>query len=335
MKKSQYLKQLFVDLIIKVDEILRFSSQTADSNAAIYKDLFRIKCFYFLFTYDRKGLERIRTLRQINKATFLEEKQKLLSLRPRSGCENWTANDGKCELKSYKSYTWKMKLPAENCIFFNTDKKKMAFPNPLKVKYEEAVQTAQNATTRQTPAVPKQIKDQIKAAMALSKELNINYENVRAIGTDKSILKEFKKSYEEALQNINRMTPAQCYEAYAGLKPTSGRSARKQILEKLGIRFFGADVKRLNLSELEVQLCQKVDEYHQKSVEEAIAIGINLSHDVRESMYNRMISTSREEKKKILSELGVDIQAIELNKYSLSPIKHALAASIGIDLEKN
>ena len=130
------------------------------------------------------------------------------------------------------------------------------------------------------------------------------------------------------------MSVAEQYRLYTGLKPTHDRSARKDTIISLGIKFFEADVKRLNLCELETVLGKTVENYKQESVQTAIANGIARSHDERESLYNRMISTSREEKRKILTELGVDINAIELNRYSLSPIKHAIAATLGIDMEK-
>lgn len=334
MDKNQYLKQVFVDLVVKVDEILRFGNWTADNDSAIYKDLFRIRSFYYLFTFDRRGRERMRTLRQISKKEFFEEKQKLLRQRPRPGCENWKTNTGNSELKSYQNYNWKKKLPAENCTFFKGDRGNRDEQNPLLAVYNKAIKDAPLATTRQTPAVPQNFKEQINTALNLSRELGIAYENIRAIGSDKRVLLEFKESYEKALQNVSAMSPAERYTIYINLKPTNGRSARKKALEDLGIRFFGADVKRLNLSDLEALLSKLVEEYQKQSVKTAIATGIELPHNQREEMYNRMISTSREEKKRVLTELGVDIHAIELNKYSLSPIKHALAASIGIDLEK-
>jgi len=334
MNKNQYLKQVFVDLVIKVDEILRFGNWTANNDSAIYKDLFRIKSFYYLFTFDRRGAERMRTLRQISKKEFFEEKKKLLYQRPRPGCENWKTDAGKFELKSYLGYNWKKNLPAENCTFFRGDKGNRDEQNPLLAVYNKAVKEAPLSPTRQTPAVPQNFKEQINTAMSLSRELGIAYENIRAIGFDRATLIKFKQSYEKAMQDVRTMSPAQRYAIYINLKPTNGRSARKKAVEDLGIHYFGADVRRLNLAELEALLNKLVEEYQRQSVKTAIAIGIELDHNQREQMYNRMISTSREEKKRILTDLGVDIHAIELNKYSLSPIKHALAASIGIDLEK-
>lgn len=332
MEKKQYLKQVFIDLVVKVDEIFRFGSWNTDGTSSVYKDLFRIKSFYFLFTYDRDGQERVRTLRQISKNDFFAEKQKLLSARPRIGCENWQDGVSAFELKRYQNYTWKKTLPADNCSFFKGIGQK---ENRLLSLYNQAVEAAAQSPKRQTPAVSKQHKENIKSALILSKALGVSYENVRAIGANSAILKEFKLSYEQAMCKVASLSPAERYEIYVSLKPSGGRHARKQAIADLGIHIFGADVKRLNLSELESLLSGLVQEYHRQSVKTAIANGIELPHDQREQIYNRMVSTTREEKRKVLTELGVDVKAIELNKYSLSPIKHAIAASIGIDMEEN
>ena len=139
---------------------------------------------------------------------------------------------------------------------------------------------------------------------------------------------------QSVLDDVKKMTVAEQYRLYISLKPTGNRSVRKETLCSLGLKFFDADVKRLNLYQLEELLNNTVQTYQKESVQEAIANGIAQPHNKREELYNRMISTSREEKRKILKELGVDINAIELNRYSLSPIKHALAATLGIELEK-
>ena len=261
----------------------------------------------------------------------MEEKQRLLALRPRLGCENWKDSDNNYELKCYCNYSWKKVLPADNCTFIQDSRENI---NPLRLRYLQAVEDAKFADRPTSAAVTKASKQQIQQAAKLAKELGIDFKNVCAIGLDKAKLLAFKKSYEQAIANVKKMSVAEQYRLYSGLRPTHDRTTRKDTILSLGITFFEADVKRLNLCELEAVLGKTVEDYKQQSVQTAIAKGVALPHDERESLYNRMISTSRTEKRQLLTELGVDINAIELNRYSLSPIKHAIAATLGIDMEK-
>lgn len=322
---------LFVEIFIKVDEILKFACEGKKGTSSSRCELFRIENFYFIFSFAREGEQRSRTLRQIRKKEFMEEKQRLLALRPRLGCENWKDAENNYELKCYSNYSWKKVLPADKCTFIEDSRENI---NPVRLRYLQALEDAQFADKPINAAVSKTSKKTIQQAAKLSEELGIDFKNVCALGLDKAKLQAFKQSYEQAIASVKKMSVAEQYRLYTGLKPTHDRSARKDTIISLGIKFFEADVKRLNLCELETVLGKTVENYKQESVQTAIANGIARSHDERESLYNRMISTSREEKRKILTELGVDINAIELNRYSLSPIKHAIAATLGIDMEK-
>lgn len=330
-KSNKQHEPLFVEIFIKVGEILKFACEGKKGTSTSRCELFRIESFYFLFTFQREGEERTRRLRQIRKKEFMEEKQRLLALRPRLGCENWKDSDNNYELKCYCNYSWKKVLPADNCTFIQDSRENI---NPLRLRYLQAVEDAKFADRPTSAAVTKASKQQIQQAAKLAKELGIDFKNVCAIGLDKAKLLAFKKSYEQAIANVKKMSVAEQYRLYSGLRPTHDRTTRKDTILSLGITFFEADVKRLNLCELEAVLGKTVEDYKQQSVQTAIAKGVALPHDERESLYNRMISTSRTEKRQLLTELGVDINAIELNRYSLSPIKHAIAATLGIDMEK-
>jgi hypothetical protein len=334
MKQDKKTMQRFVELSAKVNEILRFGCWAADGKSATYKDLFRIQSYYFLFTFERKDEQRLRTLRQLKKSDFYAEKKKMLATKPRIGCENWSQDNKNYELKGYRNYTWKKVLPAENCTFMEPYWQKET-KNPLKKRLLEALDELKDSPKPTTAAIGADFKQQIEQSAVLSKKMNIAYENVRAIGFDTGILQQFKESYEQALSKVEIMSPADRLYFHVALKPTHGRATRKKAVEELGIKFFGADVKRLNLSKLEELLAEYVEAYKEQSIKDAIAIAIAKEHDEREKLYNRMFSLSRTEKREILSELGVDINAIELNRYSLSPIKRALEASLGIGFEKN
>jgi len=319
-------------LTIQVDDILRAGFWAKGDKQASYKDLFKIEKTCFLYEFERNGSVNTSSLRQIPFKEYLSKRESLLATRPRRGCENWQTNEGNHELKHYNHYMWKKRIAAHNCSFFKEDANK---PNPLLKCYQEALKSAKNGPTKEELKEHKEKKAKIHQAFALKDELQIAYENVVAIGLDKPSLLEFKKSYEAAIASVKDMSPAELYQTYVELRPDKSRTLRKKVIEKLGIQFFGADVYRLNLSELEKLLHQRIQKYQKESVQTAINTAINMPHDEREQLYESMQSLSRTQKREILTKLGVDINAIGLNQYSMVPIKSAIAASLGIELERN
>ena len=64
---------LFVEIFIKVGEILKFACEGKKGMSSSRCELFRIENFYFLFTFKKEGVQRTRTLRQIRKKEFMEK----------------------------------------------------------------------------------------------------------------------------------------------------------------------------------------------------------------------------------------------------------------------
>ena len=319
-------------LTIQVDDILRYGFWAKGDKQASYKDLFRIEKTCFLYEFERNGPTNTSSLRQISYKEYWGKRESMLAARPRRGCENWQTEAGNYELKHYNHYMWKKKVFAQNCTFFKEDATK---PNPLLKCYQQALKKAKDGPSKEDLKAQKEKKEKIRKAFALKDELHIAYENIVAIGLNREQLLQFKKSYEEAMASVKNMSPAEQYQTYIELRPDKSRALRKNAIEKLNIKFFGADVYRLNLSELEKLLHQYVQKYQKESVQIAIKTAINMPHDERETVYNSMLSLSRTEKRAILTKLGVNINAIGLNQYSMVPIKSAIAASLGIELEKN
>jgi len=328
MKKND-LKVIY--LTIQVDDILRYGFWATGDKQACYKDLFKLNRFCFLYEFERNGSTNTSSLRQISYTEYKTRRESMLAERPRRGCENWQTKEGNYELKHYNHYMWKKKIGAQNCSFFSNA---AAQNNPMLACYQKALENAKDGMTKEELKAQKEKKAKIRQAFELKNKLNIAYENIVAIGLDESALKEFKKSYEAAIASVEHMTPAEQYQAYIELRPDKSRALRKQAIERLKINYFGADVYRLNLSELEKLLHKYVQKYQEESLKTASKNAVNLPHDERERLYNKLQTLSRTEKREILTMLGVDINAIGLNQYSVVPIKRNLAASLGIELEK-
>lgn len=90
----------------------------------------------------------------------------------------------------------------------------------------------------------------------------------------------------------------------------------------------------LNLRELEEPMQKKLDNYIKNSVQIAVRHAALLDYDARKEMYNNITSTSRDRRRKALSELGIEVQVIDINRYPFTDLKRTLAATLGLEFEK-
>lgn len=316
-------EQRNLEFFIKVNEILRFGCWSLDNTQSTHTELFSTGSHYFLFTFKREGDIRYRRLRELKRGDYSAEITKIVRLRPHKNCENWTDKSNRYELKRFRNYNWKKIIPADCCEFITPD------------GFQDLYNKGSLETSTLSVALKEEKKQQIQKAMKLASELGIAYENVCAIGTgDVAKLKAFKISYIRALELIKKFSSREVFAVYRNFKSHEKGDGQEQALEQLKIQIYGAKPYKMNFSELEKALFKRVEAYRKESMTTAIHIGTNKPYEERKQLYMRMNSLSREEKKKLLKELGVDTDAIDINTFSLTPIKVALAASVGINLEK-
>ncbi len=316
----------FICFKVKTDEVVRFQCRTTSNNNLADKDLISFNGFYFIYVFNRNEKTGTYSLRQIDKDEFIARKNEWLQYRPRKYSEEWTDGKNKFMVRNYYEATWRRDVPAADCIFFDSD-------SPLKDIYE-AVMADVSRQKEQNEAYNQEEKYQYaRKCGGLGKKLGINYVNVMRIGPEKGKLMKFKESYERAIREVKGMSLPQLRKMHTDLF-RSGRAHRKQAMEKLGIQYFAADVNLLVLKELEDAMQKRLDDYILESVKRATSHAINCDYQTRKQMYDDLMSSSRKQKKEILSELGVNVDAIDVNKYPLSEIKRALAATLGSELER-
>ncbi|MBP5698267.1 MAG: hypothetical protein J6W96_01905 [Alphaproteobacteria bacterium] len=325
-------EQLYIELAVLVDELLRFKSWTNDRTSTVQKDLFRIQNSYYLYTYENAHKARERRLCELSAQEFSREKQLLLRQKPLPSTRNWKKLGNVYELKHYYRYNWKKVLPAENCCFRTAGRKQQKHPPMLWVAYLEAIEKSKKEGPKTASVGPKN-KQLINQAMDLSRKLGISFENVRSIGPDKEKLQVFQQTYTSAVRALDFLPPADIYELVSCLKNQNAKKGREKLLTILGVSYFEADVRQLNLCELETKLSEKLLSYQEQSIQQAIRKSIGLKFEEREALYHQFKNPfNKEEKKQLLARLGVDIKAIDIKHYPTMPLKVALAASIGVDI---
>lgn len=215
--------------------------------------------------------------------------------------------------------------PAD-CIFLSED-------NPLK-EIHDAVVSEASVRKAQTEAYDREEKyEYARKCGGLGRKLGIAYVNVMRLGPEKGKLMKFKESYERAIAKAKNMKLSELRGFYADLF-RRGRASRKQAMDTLGIQYFEADVNLLVLTELEQAMSERLDAYVAESVKQAKNNAANADYPTRQRMYDDLMGSSRRQKKDVLTELGVNVDAIDLNKYPLSEIKRALAATLGCEMER-
>ena len=118
-------------------------------------------------------------------------------------------------------------------------------------------------------------------------------------------------------------------------KPIGGREARRQILEMLGVKYFDADVTLMVFPKWKQELAMRLEEYIQSSTKLARHNAVNQDYETRKQMYEDLTSNRRSNIRAALQLLGVDVAAININKYPLSNIRRALAATtLGLETER-
>ena len=319
-------EKLFISFTIKIDETVRFSCRTIGNSNIADKEIFRVGGYYFFYVFNRTERLNTYSLREISKEEFYDRKREFMNFRPNSRTLEWVDNSNNTfSVKNYYNGYWKRNVPAQDCIFITEN-------NPLK-EIHDAVISEAAVRKAQSDAYDKEEKyDYARKCGGLGRKLGIAYVNVLRIGPEKGKLMKFKESYERAIKKAESMPLAKARELFTNLR--KGRAFRKEVLDTLQVEYHDVDVNILALDELETTLSNRLNAYIEESLRTAKN---NLSHAdyaTRQQMYDNLINGGRRQKKEVLTQLGVDVAAIDFNKYPLSEIKRALAAPIGLETER-
>lgn len=327
MKNKKKPEPVTVPFNIKVDELLKFKSQVSNNEAVACRDIFRSGKYYFLFTYNRSGSVRTNTLREITSDEYYAKKAEFLSFRPEKGRFNWSDGKNNYELKNFSNNTWYKDVRADDCIFLTET-------NPLKIQYDKVTSEASARRRKDEEDELEKKRLYAKTCGILSKKMGIAYQNVARIGPDAEKLRQFQESYQRALVAVRQMSLTQQHQIFNCLRKTNNREEKRSAIEALQIQCFDADVKLLNFQELEEIIAPKLEAYVKQSLKIAIDHCINLSYEQRCQLYERMETPSRDKKRSILTELGVEAGALDISDYPFYSLKIALASTIGIEQER-
>ena len=322
-----YNEKIFISFAVKIDETVRFSCRTTGNNNIAEKEIFRMGGFYFFYVFNRTERLNTYSLREISKDEFYNRKREFMNLRPNSATSEWVdkANNS-FSVKNYYNGYWKRNVPAQDCMFITDN-------NPLKEIYdavlsESAMRKAQNV------AFDKEEKyEYARKCGGMGRKLGIAYVNVLRIGPEKGKLMKFKESYERAIKKSASMSLAECRELHNDLF-RRGRASRKKAMDDLGIQYFDVDVNLLALDEMEKHLLERLNAYMEESVRTAKINLAQADYATRQQIYEALMNSNRRQKKEAMTQLGIDVAAIDISKYPLSDIKRALAATLGLETER-
>lgn len=312
---------IYVNFVVPTDEAVRLECQNGANRAE--KELFIVdEVFYFFYVMNRNAKTQTVSLREISKEEYYARKSEILNQRPPNGEREWQDGDNSYALKIFRSGTWQRNLPEDDCIFLSE--------NPLKDLKDAVV--AEVTTQRDAElALQKEAKTEFaRQCGSLSRKLGIDFVNVLRIGPDREKLMQFDESYQQAILAVQKMSIHEKREIYDLLR--AGRGAKKEALDKLGIKYFDAKVSLMNFDELSNELKEPLDAYTQESVKEAIRNGVEMEYEQRYAIFQKLMNHSRKLKREAMAELGIKVELVEFKRYPVDRIKKELAASLGIDL---
>ena len=317
-------KNLFIKFHVNIDECVRFTSETKDHSHLAIKDVFRVNGYYFYYVYNRNEKLRTHSLREINEEEFKTRRRELLNIPPK-GVNRWMDDKNTFSIGHYYTGYWERGIPASDCIFITKN-------NPLQEVHEAVLCEASIRKYQEDKHEKAEKYEYARKCGGLGRKLGIAYQNALRIGPEKGKLMQFKESYERAIKSAEEMSLAEARQTYNSL--LLGRNSRKLTLDKLGIKYFDVDVNLLDLTELENLLGKRLESYATESIKLAKQNAANADYATRQRMYDDLMGSSRRQRREVLKELGVEVDALDLNKYPLSEIKRVLAATLGLDVER-
>ena len=316
---------LCVELAVQIDELARFSECSLDRQRATYKELIRQKNHFFLFVIERLGNTFFRTLKEIGSAEFYRLKTELLAKRPYKSCEFWEENGMNYKLKCRSHCKWKAYVDVKRCFFLNRHDNQN---NKVYLAYQEAIQ---NGIQLNPNTVSPAKKDRSSHLMRLSEAYGIDYDNVSCLGTDPKVLKSFQQSYQQALDAVPTLSPVRQYEFFKNLSLGSSYSALKDTVKQLCIDCGSVDLRQMNFSKLIFALKEQLDIHRRHCLDMAIERALNLTPDERRQLCERLEKLEKKDKAEkiaILTDLGIEVDALDIKKFDILPLKNALIHSL-------
>ena len=318
-----YLKQ-FINFEVNVDETVRYQCRSDDKTKISDKEIFKVDEKFFFYMYNRNGKVSTFSLREITKEEYNARKDEFFKARQNGKFGEYSEGGYTYFISCFRNAIWKKNMPMDDCLFISD--------NPLKEIYD-AVAFNIEVTKRQTKEDEElSRKEYARTCGALGNKLGVAYVNVLRIGPNEENLREFKRTYELAVESVRKLSLSELRHLQLELFKKN-RTCRRNVLAGLGVEFFNADVMLMDLTDLEEVINTPLMEYAEESIEMAIDAAVEIPYEERLKLYEECLNASnRSGKKEILVKLGVEADALDLNIYPFAKIKHSIALSLGIDV---
>lgn len=315
--------KIYVSYVVSTTEAIRLECRDGDNYAE--KEIFCVDgCFFFFYIMNRIADTKTVSLREINKDEYLARKAEIQAARPDKTTRNWTVGTNAYALKIFHNGTWKRVLPSNQCIFITEN-------NPLKDLCDAIV--IQETMRREEEEAQNTMmkKEYAQRCNTLSRQLGVSFVNVLRLGHDPKKLMQFKNSYDQALAKAKTLPLKTLRQLHEKLR--TGRVNRRTALDELNVIYFDADVNIMDFSELLDLIQNELNAYAEESLKQAVAKGAAMGYEERRALYDKLCQNHRDTKRQALTELGIDVEAIEFKRYPIYELRQKLAATLGIDLE--
>ncbi|MBR5599362.1 MAG: hypothetical protein IKW39_04900 [Alphaproteobacteria bacterium] len=319
---KNYLNNKVITFEVTVDETVRFQSRNQDKTLVSDKELFFIGNNYFYYVFNRNGKNSTYSLSEISEKEYFARKDDIFRQRPNGKFGTFQKGEIEYFIGCFKKKKWEKRMPVTDCI--------LKEDSPLKKEYDKFVgDLASEENVRKKDKAFSEYQYANRCG-ELERKLGVSYVNVMRIGVDEKQLLEFKTSYDEAIKKLRFMSFSQLKVLQHEIFGNSRRK-RFEAMTNLGIKFFDADVMIMDLSALDAVINQPLKDYAEKSIKIAIDSAIEMPYEERLIVYNSLLNANSSTKRKILSRLGVEADAIDLKVYPLAQIKRAIQNSLGLD----
>lgn len=314
---------ILVNFEFEVDEKVEFHCKKNGDIVSCEIDLFKIGNTYFLYLCNKNAKVRTSSLREISKEEFELRKKDLISRRPQRHLINWSDEVGNIvSVKTFGNSKFERTLTYGSCIFTTeTPLKELAD----KVRSDTTLQEEhRNSIDHQAK------KEYAQKCGAISSKYGVSFVNVLRIGPEIANVKRFKEAYENLCDNVTSLPPQRQRQIYDAFFRGDGRKAREAIMNELAIPFFGADVSAMEFIELEEILKKSLTHFADDYEAFALENCDDLSYQQASEIYEKLLLSNRAKKKEALSQLGVDIECVNINTFNTTRIQQRLAEILGV-----
>jgi hypothetical protein len=315
--------EILINFEFKVDEKVEFHCKRNSEIISCEIDLFRIGEACFLYLCNKNQKVRTSSLREISREEYELRKKELIARRPQRHIQNWCDEVGNIvSVKTFAQSKFSRTLTASACI--------LATETPVKQLHEDVLASTTLQDEHRNSLDQQAKKEYAQKCGAISNRTGVDFVNVLRIGPDLANVKRFKDAYVNLCKKVTILPPARQRQIYDAFFRGDGRRAREEIMDELGIPYFGADVSSMVFIELQEILQKSLDFYVDDYEKYALENCDDLTYEQALEIYEKLLLNNRSKKKEALASLGIDVNCININTFDTTKIIRRLAEILNI-----